>query len=104
MPFLKHENNDQLQIIINDLKKFISENPAHDPSPPTPIPTDSFLLVRKEIQHRFVVESGEEQWFCGFVLSYNTNTKMHELIYDGETDHQHFDLSEEIRNGDVKLL
>lgn len=51
-----------------------------------------------------MLESGEEEWFRGFVISYNTNTKMHELIYDGETDHQHFDLSEDIANGDVMVL
>ena len=55
--------------------------------------TDPFSLVGKEIHHGFIVESGEEQWFCGFVLRYNTNTKMHELIYDGETDHQHLTLA-----------
>jgi hypothetical protein len=102
--FSKARKQRPLPDIINDLKKFIAKNPAHDPSPATPMPTSPFSIVGKEIQHRFIVESGEEQWFCGFVLGYNTNTKMHELIYDGETDHQHFDLSEDIGNGDVKLL
>ena len=104
--FTKARKQRPLTDIINDLKKFITEYPAHDPLPATPMPTDHdpFSLVGKEIQHRFIVESGEEQWFCGFVLGYNTNNKMHELIYNGETDHQHFDLSEDIRNGDVKLL
>ena len=102
--FSKARKQRPLPEIISDLEKFIAENPAHIPSPATPMSTDPFSLVGKEIHHRFIVESGEEQWFCGFVLSYNTNTKMHELIYDGETDHQHFDLSEDIRNGDLKLI
>ena len=58
----------------------------------------------KEINHRFIVESGEEQWFHGSVLSYNSNTKKYDLVYDGETDHQYFDLSEDIINGDLEIL
>ena len=102
--FSKTRKQRPLPEIVNDLKKFIAENPNHDPSLLTLPSTDQFSLVGKEINHRFIVESGDEQWFHGFVLSYNANTKMHELIYDGETEHQYFDLSEDISNGDVQIL
>ena len=29
--------------------------------------------------------------------------KTHELVYDGETEHQHFDLTMDILDGDIKL-
>ena len=106
IPFSKARKQRTVPEIINDLKKFIAEHPQQNQSSATHdhMYTDPFSLVGKEINHRFMLESGEEEWFRGFVLSYNTNTKMHELIYDGETDHQHFDLSEDIANGDVMVL
>lgn len=95
--FTKGWTQRSLPEIVNDLKKF------SDPAPSTLPSTDPFSLVGKEVNHRFIVES-EEQWFHGFVLSYNTNTKMYELVYDGETEHQYFDLREDITNGDLEIL
>lgn len=99
IPFttLKDESNDHFP-------KCIAENPNQDSSSSTLPSTDPFSLVGKEINHRFIVESGEEQWFHGSVLSYNSNTKKYDLVYDGETDHQYFDLSEDIINGDLEIL
>lgn len=104
IPFTKGRKQRPLSEIVNDLKKFIAENSNLDPSSSTPPSTDPFFLVGKRINHRFIVESGEEQWFHGFVLSYNANTKKYDLVYGGETEHQYFDLSEDIINGDLEIL
>ena len=69
-----------------------------------PTTSDSSSLVGKEVLHRFMLESGEEKWFHGVVISYNAATQRHELVYDGETDHQHFNLTEDIRDGDLEVL
>ncbi len=102
--FSKARKQRPLADIVNDLKEFIADNPNHDPSLPTLPSSDPFSLVGKEINHRFILECGEEKWFRGFVLSYNANTNMHEVVYDGETDHQYFDLKEDIHNRDVEIF
>ena len=45
-----------------------------------------FSLVGKEIQHKFLLESGGYQWFSGFVVSYNPVNKVHEVAYEGEAE------------------
>ena len=64
---------------------------------------DPFTLIGKEILHKFTLDSGEDQWFRGMVLSYNSNAKTHELVYEGETEHCHFNLFKDIADGDFKI-
>ena len=66
--------------------------------------SDPFALVGKEVLHKFKLDSGEDHWFRGIVLSYNSNTKTHELVYEGETEHCHFNLCKDIADGDFKIV
>ena len=60
-------------------------------------------LVNKHILHRFEYE-GKLTWYSGYVLSYNHVTDLHELSYDSEEDHCHFNLMEDLINGDLKIV
>ena len=46
----------------------------------------SEALVGRAVMHKFEVEK-EEKWFMGFIISYNPNTHLHEIAYDGEKEH-----------------
>ena len=59
------------------------------------------LLVGKKILHKFFLETGEFRWYHGAVTSYNPVTRTHELVYEGELEHQHYDLTENILEGDI---
>ena len=92
--------------IIQELTEFIEANPSTVLSRlhMQPDIIDPFSLIGKEILHKFRLESGEERCFNGVVLSYNAAAKTHEVVYDGETEHQHFDLTEDILDGDLKVV
>lgn len=79
IPFSQHRKKLPLLNIIRELSEFIAANPHPiSPSPDVHLP-DPFSLVGKEILHRFKLESGEDRWFNGVIVSYNTAAKTHEL-------------------------
>jgi len=65
IPFSTARKQRTVPEIINDLKKCIAEHPQQNQSSATHdhMYTDPFSLVGKEINHRFMLESGEEEWF-----------------------------------------
>jgi len=65
---------------------------------------DPVSLIGREILHRFKLDSGKYKWFSGVVISYNAKHKTHEIAYDSETDHCHFNLVNDIRDGDLKIV
>ena len=103
IPFSQKGKKRPLANIVKDLTEFIAANPQ--PSLPNVQSdfSDPFSLVGKEILHKFSLESGEDRWFGGVIVGYNAATKTHELVYDGETEYQHFDLTMDILDGDIKL-
>ena len=66
--------------------------------------SDPSSLVGKEILHKFQIDSCEESWFRGVVISYDIKDNSHEILYDGESEHCHFDLTQDIIDGDLKLV
>ena len=102
--FSKNRKQRPLSQIVSELSTFIDNNPQMGESPGIPNLSDPFSLVGREINHRFELESGEQEWFHGIVISYNVATKLYEISYDGEADHQFFDLSTDLLDGDVELL
>lgn len=50
--------------------------------------------------HKFEVDK-EEKWFLGFIVSYNLNTHLREIAYDGEDEHCFFNLQEDITRSDL---
>ena len=65
--------------------------------------SDPSSLLGKEILYKFQTDSGEESWFSGIVISYNPEENTHEILYDGESEHCHFDLTQDIVDGDLKI-
>ena len=63
------------------------------------------LLWWDKICHKFELEeTHEEHWYYGCVIGYDVATKLHEVIYDGEEEHCHFDLTQDLIMGDLKVL
>ena len=75
--------------VIEDLSSYIDCN-SHDLSPFICNPS---ALIGRRIKHKFIEETKEIQWYDGMVLDYDSDTKAHEVIYDGEVDHCFFDLT-----------
>ena len=38
------------------------------------------------------------------MISYDIKDNTHEILYDGESEHCHFDLTQDIIDGDLKLV
>ena len=101
-----HGKQRPLADIIQNLVDFITDHPSQ----PEDIRehnldiSDPFSLIGKTVLHKFTLDSGEDQWFKGIVLSYDCNTKMHELIYEGETEHCYFNLRQDISDRDFKTV
>ena len=99
IPFSQHGKQRPLAVIIKELADFIAANPH---SGAASVLSDPSSLVGKEILHKFQIDSGEESWFSGIVISYNAEENTHEILYDGESEHCHFDLTQDIIDGDLK--
>ena len=47
----------------------------------------------KEVHHKFRISpDGETKWYDGTILSYDSSSKTHEILYDQEDDHCSFDI------------
>ena len=62
---------------------------------------DPVSLVGKRICHKFEVD-GQDEWYDGYVISYNAVTHLHEIVYNGE-EHCYFNLQEDILHGDLSI-
>ena len=101
IPFTQHGKQRPLKVIIKELADFIADNPHSDVETALGNPS---ALVGKESLHKFQIDSGGESWFSGVVISYNVEDNTHEILYDGESEHCHFDLTQDIIDGDLKIL
>uniref|UniRef100_A0A1X7T216 Uncharacterized protein n=1 Tax=Amphimedon queenslandica TaxID=400682 RepID=A0A1X7T216_AMPQE len=86
--------------VIEELSNYIDCN-LHDLSPYICNPS---ALVGRRIKHKFIEETKEIEWYIGMVLDYDSDTKAHEVLYDGEVDHCFFDLTMDLLNGDLIIL
>jgi len=49
-------------------------------------------------------ESGKEHWYEGYILNYIPESNQHAIAYVEEEETYYFDLSEDIKGGDLKFL
>ena len=92
IPFSHSKKKRPLSQIIKELADYITSISHKDPS----------TLVGKQVKHKFKDEdTDEEQWYSGIVIDYNTVTKLHEISYNGEVEHCHFDLMQDLIAGDL---
>lgn len=95
--FTQSRRQRPLNEIVMALSDFLTQNPIDIPDPNS--------IVGKRICHKFELEeTQEEHWYYGNVMGYNAITKLHEVIYDGEEEHCHFDLTQDLILGDLKIL
>ena len=108
IPFTQHGKQRTQAVSIKEFSEFVGAHKQTDPHVPStstqPDISDPVSLVGKEILYQFYLESGEHDWFYGVLISYNAATKTHKLVYEGETEHHHFDLTEDIMQGDIKIM
>ena len=64
---------------------------------------DPMSLVGKQVLQKFMDESDNEEWYSGYVVAYNSAKQLHEIAYENEDDHCHFNLMEDLKAVDLKL-
>lgn len=107
IPFTQHGKNRPFTTIVKEFTEFIT---AHSQIvvPSSGVQgisqNDAYSFVGKSILHKFILESGKEKWFSGVVVNYNSITRTFEIAYDEEEEHQYFDLTEDILDGDLKFI
>ena len=108
IPITSRGKQRSLKVIIQELSEFIT---AHEAIVQENAITNSLTgvndplsLVGKQIQHRFLLECGKCKWFSGVVIGYNHATKAHEVVYEGETEHQFYDLKDDLKEGDIVIV
>ena len=90
-----------LSEVIIELSCYIDEHIDDLP----PFLSDPYMLVGRRIRHKFETEEGTEvQLYNGIVLDYDTCSKTHTVVYDGEEDQYCFDLTIDIVNGDLTVV
>ena len=101
IPFTTKGKQRPLSVIIREFSTHLQCLGDHDGTESVASCTyTSDALVGRTIMHKFEVEK-EEKWFMGFIISYNPNTHLHEIAYDGEEEHCFFNLQEDIARGDL---
>jgi len=92
IPFSHSKNKRPVKQLVKELADYIISLSHIDPN----------TLVGKQVKHKFKDEfTSEEQWYIGNVISYNTVSKLHEISYNGEDKHCHFDLIQDLIAGDL---
>ena len=86
--------------IASELMEFMaSSEPSSDHGD-----LDPATLVGKSIEHKFEVDDGEFEWFQGFVVAYDEETSLNEVVYEGEQEHCHFNLVEDLFAEDLRVV
>jgi len=109
IPFSHKGKQRPLSDIVTDITEFIAAHTQTSEMNSSalmiqPDVSDPTSLIGREIQHRFKLASGKFKWFSGVIISYNAKNKTHEIAYDGEIDHCYFNLVNDIRDGDLKIV
>ena len=93
IPLSQNQKQRPVSDIQEDLMDYIVKNPLPIVQP------DS--LVGKRIKHRFEIGEDSDYWYSGTIINYDPVTHLHEVTYDGEEDHQFFELIVDIIIGDL---
>ena len=61
------------------------------------------LLVGNRIQQK-LMEDGATQWYEGYVVSFDTDSRLHEVVYNGESEHYFYNLLEDFKDNSLLVL
>ena len=90
------------QCPAHEIAKDLSALIAKDDCPIIKYVQNPSLLVGCRIKHKFEIPvTGEENWFYGLVVAYDSTNKLHEVSYDDEQENCYFDLTQDIIMGDL---
>ena len=93
-----------LGVITEEVREFLSTQNhivAHTITPDT----DPLSLVGRHIIHLFEDKDSEkDHWYEGYILNYIPQSNQYAVAYVEEEETYYFDLSEEIKGGDLKFL
>lgn len=89
---------------VNEVLEELSEIIVKNPVGFTEFVQDPASLVGRHISHKFkTADTREVTWYSGTVISYNPATKTHEISYEGEDEHCHFDILLDLLTRDLKV-
>ena len=90
---------------VNEIVKELSEHIERNSTEFSEFFQDPASLIGRYISHKFETEETREvKWYHGTVVGYDMVAKTHEIIYEDEEEHCHFDLTLDMFNGDIKLV
>jgi len=99
VPFTNSGKPRSLSVLIKDFTSYLQSNSVHDViGGAQDVGYTSDALVGLKILHKFQV-NGEQEWFEGFIISYNANTHLHKVAYDKEEENCFFNLQEDLARG-----
>ena len=61
------------------------------------------LLVGNRIKQKFN-EDGEVQWYEGYVVSFSSDSRLHEVVYNGDSEHYFYNLLEDLEYDSLLVL
>ena len=99
--FTSNRKQRPLNAIVKELCDHIDNNPL--PEPCNTFIRNPTLLIGRRVKQRFLDGDGASTstWYWGTVKEYSPQEKMHCLIYDGESEECHFDLTTDLLLGDL---
>ena len=101
--FSKNQKQRPLTELIKEVRNFISKYDDATATAECIQTDDPMSLVGKKVLHNFIDESDNEEWDSGYVVAYNSAKQLHEIAYENEDDHCHFNLMEDLKAGDLKV-
>ena len=101
--FSKDRKQRPLTELIQEVHSFISKYDDATATAECIQTDDPMSLVGKKVLHKFMDEGNNEEWYSGYVVAYNSAKQLHEIAYENEDDHCHFNLMEDLKAGDLKV-
>ena len=99
IPFSQHGKKRPVATIASELMEFMASSELSSKCDIDPV-----TLVGQSIEHKFELDGGEFEWFRGFVVNYDAETSLHEIVYEGEEEHCHFNLLEDLFAKDLRVV
>ena len=96
---------DYIGLLANQEREEIS--PAKKPRLDPDYASDPELMVGKRtyMKQKFTEDGARgEQWCEGCVVAYNANSSLHEVVYNGESEHYFYNLLEDLEDDSLVLL
>ena len=102
--FSRNRKQRPLTELVKEVRNFISKYDDTTATAECTHTDDPMSLVGKQVLHKFMDETDREEWYSGYIVAYNCAKQLHEIAYENEDDHCHFNLMEDLKAGDLKVF